>query len=360
MSWRPTSDPGRLRFSDLLHRSGSVDDKRYVHQPDSKKLREALAGHMETYNEHAALAKATPLDLALFEDAVDHLCRILRVFGMRRGHLLLVGTGGTGRRSLCSLAAFIHEAERLEVEPARVSDFPKLLKGVLRSCGVRGQCFVLQFAEAALQDDVLETLATLVTHGEIPGFWRPEEVSNMLAEVNTMWQTMEDPQTVWQRLLADTRRLVHVVLSVSPGPRLRALFRDFPGLAAGCVVNRIQTWPEEAMLAIAQAKLDKLPAALTGSRAYAGIVSTTLRLHGLASEASAKQLPGALAHLPSRWYLDFLEVFSGLYQEREKQLRKACARLSTGLQGLRGAGELVAELDRQFVAVILIVIKIWQ
>lgn len=46
------------------------------------------------------------LDMVLFNDALDHLIRIHRTLRMDRGHVLLIGSSGNGKKSLSKLAAF--------------------------------------------------------------------------------------------------------------------------------------------------------------------------------------------------------------------------------------------------------------
>lgn len=43
---------------------------------------------------------STSLNLVLFKDALEHLTRIPRVLKQEKGHLLLIGVSGSGKKSL--------------------------------------------------------------------------------------------------------------------------------------------------------------------------------------------------------------------------------------------------------------------
>lgn len=52
----------------------------------------------------------------LHKDAVRHVARIHRVLGLKRGNLMLVGVGGSGRQSLTRLVAYISGQELFMIE----------------------------------------------------------------------------------------------------------------------------------------------------------------------------------------------------------------------------------------------------
>ena len=95
------------------------------------------------YNE-----KFKPMNLVLFDDALEHLTRIHRVIRMDRGHTLLVGVGGSGKQSLSRLAAFAAGCDVFEITLSRgygEEEFKEDLKQLYRRLGIENKKVLLHY-----------------------------------------------------------------------------------------------------------------------------------------------------------------------------------------------------------------------
>ncbi|RVE54736.1 hypothetical protein evm_000503 [Chilo suppressalis] len=79
---------------------------------DPVALRKFIVNTMEEYNSCPGVVK---MDLVLFKDAIEHICRIVRVISQPRGNVLCVGIGGSGRQSLTRVASYICECNTFQV-----------------------------------------------------------------------------------------------------------------------------------------------------------------------------------------------------------------------------------------------------
>jgi dynein heavy chain len=93
----PDGDTSKRPFNDL-----------YCELYDRKKVKEATESALNDYN-HMHVSKK--MNLVLFVSAIEHIVKIHRVITTEYGNALLVGVGGSGRKSLTELASFIASQE---------------------------------------------------------------------------------------------------------------------------------------------------------------------------------------------------------------------------------------------------------
>ena len=70
---------------------------------------------MELYN----MDHDNKLTLVFFDMAVEQVIKISRIIRQPRGNAMLIGVGGSGKKSLSKLASFIMNSQVFQIEMAR-------------------------------------------------------------------------------------------------------------------------------------------------------------------------------------------------------------------------------------------------
>eukprot|EP00913_Durusdinium_trenchii_P020057 g18849.t2 len=106
----------------------------YQQVTNLEQLDDVLKNRLMDYN---SMAKRS-MELVLFTSAAQHICRIVRVLKTPLGNALLVGVGGSGRKSLATLGTFVAEYDHFSIEITKkysVDDWHEDIKRLLMSVG---------------------------------------------------------------------------------------------------------------------------------------------------------------------------------------------------------------------------------
>ncbi|PFH34693.1 ATPase family associated with various cellular activities (AAA) domain-containing protein [Besnoitia besnoiti] len=242
----------------------------------------------------------TRAGLVFFSEAVGHVFRLCRILSFPREHALLVGVGGTGKRTLFRLAAFIQETAVFEftasVSASVSSAFaasldedapaaaPATSADDAQGCAARaaagGTSVLSQFRECEkafllrsgltqgtptaffltdsqiLDAGMLEDVNALLSTGEVPGALDPDTVDSIIQDLSPLAkaQRLETSRDGLLRLFHERAALnLHVFLCMSPvGSGLRERLRLFPSLLSCCTVNFFEAWTPDALFEVAK------------------------------------------------------------------------------------------------------------
>ena len=167
-SWVSLFEPFHGECPEFVSFMRQVENPPYEAITDRKKLKEFLSEKLEDY---ALEPGYSAMDLVLFKDALMHVCRIHRVLMQPRGNALLVGVGGSGRKSLARLATYVAELKCFSIEITknyRIVEFREDLKTLFRQAGVSDKPTVFLFDETQIVvETFLEDINNVLTSGEV-------------------------------------------------------------------------------------------------------------------------------------------------------------------------------------------------
>ena len=119
--------------------------------PDLETLSKVLNMKLMEYNESNAV-----MELVLFNNAMEHICRICRILDNPGGNAMLIGVGGSGKQSLSRLAAFIagFEVVQLAVTGAyKVEDLMEALKEMFKTATIKNTPLVWLMTDSQIVND---------------------------------------------------------------------------------------------------------------------------------------------------------------------------------------------------------------
>lgn len=112
-------------------------EKAYIEIQDVDELKKVLEDKLYEYNQ-----SLSAMNLVLFMQAMEHVCRIARIIDQPSGNALLIGVGGSGKQSLSKLAAFILESDVYRIMPNAtygMAEFRVDLETMFTKAGCTGQ-----------------------------------------------------------------------------------------------------------------------------------------------------------------------------------------------------------------------------
>ncbi|KAJ1529252.1 hypothetical protein ONE63_006052 [Megalurothrips usitatus] len=327
-----------------VHFAEGIGETKYLPIASWEALNKLLLDALLQYNDMVA-----SMNLVLFEDAMDHICRISRILMAPRGNALLVGVGGSGKQSLTRLAAFICNLDVFQVQLRKgyaIADLKAELAVLYQKAGLKSAGLLFLMTDAQVPDErFLVIINDMLASGEIPDLFADDEVENIINQMRGEVKGigMQDTrENCWKFFINRVRSMLKTVLCFSPvGATLRMRSRKFPAITNCTAINWFNEWPYEALQSVSLrflAELDALPENLRKS------VSEFMSfVHASVNEMSQAYLVNERRYnyTTPKSFLEQIELYGKLLTNKSNELSCKIVRLQNGLEKLASCGEQV-------------------
>ncbi|EDV95581.1 GH15699 [Drosophila grimshawi] len=359
-----------------------AEPKYYDECESYEKLEKLMKYYLREYNSFSS----TPMDLVMFRFAIEHVSRVSRVLQMPRGNILMVGMGGSGRRSSCRLAAHIADCRLMTVQVSKsytLADWRDDLKKILMASSFNLNHTVFLFSDAQATDEgYVEDINGVLNTGDLPNLYQLEDkasimenMANVAKQVGKVLDSL--PSEVYAYYIERIREQLHVALAFSPiGESFKERIRVYPSLINCCTIDWYMPWPEEALARVGtyfvtsmqlnkphdeeetpriaeevpqegekRETMGEVDRELT--QLEQDLVFCVMYFHQSVVDASEKcylELSRRNYVTPSA-YLELLKAFSTFYARKLDEITRLRDRYTTGLEKLDFAASQVGEMQ---------------
>jgi len=317
------------------------------------------------------------INMLLCQESMEHVAHIDRIFSSFKGHLLLVGRCGVGRRNAATIASYMLGYEFYTPAVSREygpKQFIADAKIVSATAGVKGEHIVLFLEDFQFtSDSMLEMVNSLLSSGEIPGMYSHEELEPLLAPLKEGMREEGTYRTPYEYYVARVRKYLHIVLCMDPGhPRFLYRCESNPALYSQCAVQWIGEWRTATLKQIPRL-MDGIKDLISGEETRERVVVLSESKGGESknsgegkggddedeeyTDEAATKAGDALVEMVlsihgscisqganPKDYVVFLKTWYSLYKIKKEELRRDLGHLEAGLSKLDTAAEVVNDL----------------
>ncbi|KAL3878520.1 hypothetical protein ACJMK2_030860 [Sinanodonta woodiana] len=295
------------------------------------------------------------LDILIFKEVLDNIARVDRVLTKPGGSLLLAGRSGVGRRTAATLVAHMHQMQLFTPKISRgygIKHFKNDLKTVMQMAGIEGQQMVLLLEDHHFVDpQFLELINSLLSAGEVPGLYTPEELEPLLNPLRDMASDAGFRGTIINYFATRIKANLHIVLVMdSSNSKFILNCESNPALYKECAVQWMEGWSRDSMVKVPHMILTRPPkiegASIGDSKQHKrklsggeDILKCFVFIHEACTNASLVATP--------RRYVSFVNTYQQVYNNKKQGIEKRQHHLQAGVSKLNEAKQLVDELKRK-------------
>ncbi|XP_023565616.1 dynein heavy chain 11, axonemal [Octodon degus] len=325
----------------------------YMPVKDWEALKMILTESLDNYNELNAA-----MHLVLFEDAMQHVCRISRILRSPQGHALLIGVGGSGKQSLSRLAVHICSLEVFQVtltEGYGIQDLRVDLANLYIRAGAKNMPTAFLLTDAhVLDESFLVLINDLLMSGEIPDLFSEEDVDKIVSGVRNEVRGLgmvNSRENCWKFFLARVRLQLKIILCFSPvGHTLRVRARKFPAIVNCTAIDWFHVWPQEALVSVSRRFIEETEGIKAEHKDSVSLFMAHVHTSVNAMSTRYYQNERRYNYTTPKSFLEQISLFKNLLKKKQKEVAQKKEHLMNGIQKLKTTASQVGDLKARLAA----------
>ncbi|KAI8842138.1 dynein heavy chain and region D6 of dynein motor-domain-containing protein [Chytridium lagenaria] len=281
------------------------------------------------------------LNLCLFPEALGTLSKIERALSHPGGSLLLMGRPGTGRSSAVRIVANMYGMHVKSISVNRsfsLKEFSICIKELLQVVGIANEEAVFIMEDYQISNGIfLEYVNSLLSGGEVPGLYAPEELDALLSTLKDQHSQEGFRGTLFDFFVSRIKRNLHVVLILdSASPKLTPYCEANPALYTRCQIVWMDNWMPDSMEVYVRDCFTQNQL-LAEIKDLDVVIKTLLLIHN--SNSTRGATPRSL--------INYVKTYEHIFTFKSEEYQGKLKYLGSGLKKLQDASTYVDNLSAE-------------
>lgn len=297
--------------------------------------------------------------LVFFDDAILHICRLVRVLRQPSGNMMLVGVGGTGKRTSAKAASMLAGYEITEPKLTNRytrTEFRDDLKELYMKCGIEGiNVSFLVSDEHIIDESFLEDINCILNSGEVPNLFDSDETEKIVTDMTPVIKKLNlsfARDVILSTFINRVKANLHIILALSPiGSKFRTRCQMFPSLVNCCTIDWFDIWDDTALLGVANSQLKEID--------FSGVpvvedhitklANCAMNAHSAVTKAAQdmEEKLRRMYYVTPAAYIDFMKTFGETLGKRLKKLNDDQSLLKRGIMKIEETNTVVGDMEKE-------------
>ncbi|CAA9988254.1 dynein heavy chain, putative [Plasmodium knowlesi strain H] len=233
--------------------SGGYNDKVYDMCKNFEELTAYLTEELNEYNSFYNL------NIVLFNDAIRHICKLIRIIDNLKSHALLLGIGGCGKTTISKFSSYISSKSFFEMDFSAHStdnDVKKYLQNIFYKCGMKNEDIILFLKESKIHDSFFIYVNEYMCSKNIIDLYTKEEKDYIVQNMRNIAKAegvQETDSSIFEYFLKKVNENLHFILCFSPtSNNFRDKSNNFQCILNNTMIDIYDNWESDSLLCVGQ------------------------------------------------------------------------------------------------------------
>ena len=323
-------DPTNYFFSDILRIDSPI--LFYEEVKDFNKIQRSIEERLLEDSQWKSDA------FIMSPEVMGYLLKLIRIlkFPIEQKHALNLGLIGSGKKTLCKIAAFIRKMQIWEFNTTSYESFQEDLKRYMIKSMVSKDQYVLIFNDSSFEYKEIVSTISLLMNPLAPITEIHENFDELVTEA------LKTSKNKDHNVSLDFKSRAFVMLCGSPeNTSLQKSLREFSLMRFCSGIIYYSSWGFEALLNVSQGLI----------KDHVELQNLTVEIYQIVeNEATFQAINKPKVYLSPKSYVEMIQLFKQVYKKQGNAIQTKIKTLTNGLNKLAASQALVSTLSKSLVA----------